>query len=45
MTKVVGTIASIRGATVITLYKGPPLLSGSNSSKEEMTASQEDMLN
>lgn len=26
MAKVLGTIASVGGATVITLYKGPPLL-------------------
>lgn len=45
MAKVLGTIASVGGATVITLYKGPPLLRGSNSSEEEMAASQEDMLN
>lgn len=45
MAKILGTIASVGGATVITLYKGPPLLRGSSFSEEEMAASQEDMLN
>ncbi|XP_004236428.1 WAT1-related protein At3g18200 [Solanum lycopersicum] len=45
MAKVLGTIASVGGATIITLYKGPPLLKGSNISDEEMAASQKDMLN
>ncbi|PHU24269.1 Protein WALLS ARE THIN 1 [Capsicum chinense] len=42
--KILGTIASVGGATVITLYKGPPLLRGSNSSEEDMVASQENIM-
>ncbi|XP_016439549.1 WAT1-related protein At3g18200 isoform X2 [Nicotiana tabacum] len=45
MAKILGTIASVGGATIITLYKGPPLLRGSNSSAEDMAASHEKMLN
>ncbi|KAK4350068.1 hypothetical protein RND71_029381 [Anisodus tanguticus] len=44
MAKILGTIASVGGATIITLYKGPPLLGGSNSFEEEMAASPENML-
>ncbi|XP_059302017.1 WAT1-related protein At3g18200-like [Lycium ferocissimum] len=42
--KILGTIASAGGATIITLYKGPPLLSGSNFSTF-VTTSPETMLN
>ncbi|CAN4088768.1 unnamed protein product [Withania somnifera] len=41
MAKILGTIASVGGATIITLYKGPPLLRASNSSKQEVAVSQE----
>ncbi|XP_060206577.1 WAT1-related protein At3g18200 [Lycium barbarum] len=44
MAKILGTLASVGGATIITLYKGPPLLGGSNSSEEDMVASQENVL-
>ncbi|XP_016467683.1 WAT1-related protein At3g18200 isoform X2 [Nicotiana tabacum] len=44
MAKILGTIASIGGATIITLYKGPPLLGGSGFSTD-ITTSPEKMLN
>lgn len=34
LVKILGTLASIAGATVITLYKGPPILNGTSSSRE-----------
>lgn len=42
MAKILGTIASIGGATVITLYKGPPLLH--QTVQEQGNASAEDIL-
>ncbi|KAH6822246.1 nodulin MtN21 /EamA-like transporter family protein [Perilla frutescens var. hirtella] len=36
LAKILGTLASIGGATVITLYKGNPILHGPNSSGESM---------
>ncbi|CAD5185924.1 auxin-induced protein 5NG4-like isoform X1 [Musa acuminata AAA Group] len=43
--KVVGTVASIGGATIITLYKGPPLLNHQQHSKLFLGASSNTILN
>ncbi|KAF5734014.1 hypothetical protein HS088_TW16G00455 [Tripterygium wilfordii] len=45
MAKVIGTIASVGGATVITLYKGPPLLHQSQQGEVEEGLSLDKMQN
>nr|XP_018623211.1 WAT1-related protein At3g18200-like isoform X2 [Nicotiana tomentosiformis] len=45
MAKIMGTIASVGGATIIALYKGPPLLRGSGFSSDVTFTSPEKMLN
>lgn len=45
LAKILGTIVSVGGATIITLYKGPPLVGGSTSAEETGDASSEKMLN
>lgn len=43
LAKVVGTIASIAGATVITLYKGPPLLQQTHEQTPAANAFEEEL--
>ena len=43
--KVVGTVASVGGATIITLYKGPPLLHHQHHAKLCLGASSNTILN
>nr|GMD35649.1 WAT1-related protein At3g18200 [Ipomoea batatas] len=45
LAKILGTIASVGGATIISLYKGPPLVGGSVSAEETGAAESEKMLN
>lgn len=51
MAKVLGTLASVGGATIITLYKGPPIFhqeskpEGTNSMEESMVLSSDKVQN